>query len=79
MSEDNGYRSSLGLGLRWGTELIAATLIGSVMGYAFDKFFDTSPWLLVLGVLFGGAAGCLNVYRCAQELEDNNIDDEPDI
>lgn len=54
------------------------TLVGSVMGYALDKFLNTSPWLLVMGVFFGATAGCLSAYRWAQGVADNNSDDKSD-
>ena len=79
MSNDKGFRYGLGIGLRLGTELIVATLVGSVMGYVLDKVLDTSPWFVIMGVLFGVAAGCLNVYRSAREFEDINNDDESDV
>ena len=79
MSKGKGFHQGLSVGLRLGTELIIATLIGSVMGYTLDYFFSTSPWFLVAGMLFGTAAGCLNVYRCAQQMEKKEFNDEPDI
>lgn len=51
-----------------GIEITIATMIGALMGYALDRFLDTRPWFLVVGVLLGGAAGCINVYRAAQEI-----------
>ena len=73
MSENNGLRQGMQIAFRLGTELTVATLMGALMGYGFDKFFDTRPWGLAVGVIFGGAAGCLNVYRAAMLL---SIDDE---
>lgn len=78
MSKGKDHRQGPGVGLQLGTELIVTTLVGSVMGYALDKFLGTSPWLLAMGVFFGAAAGCLNVYRWAQGAEDNNSDDKSD-
>ena len=79
MSKGKGFSYSLSVGLRLGAELVIAILIGSVMGYALDDYFNTSPWMLVVGMLFGVATGCLNVYRCAQKIEDNGFNDEPDL
>ena len=79
MSKSKGFRHGLSMGLRLGTELIIAMSIGSVMGYALDYLFNTTPWLLVVGMLFGVAAGCLNVYRCSRKMENNEFTDEPDI
>lgn len=50
-------------GFRVGTELISGVLVGAASGYFLDKLFDTKPWLLVLFLFLGGAAGILNVYR----------------
>lgn len=52
-----------------GTEMTVAILIGALMGYALDYFLGSDPWFLALGVLFGGAAGVLNVYRAAMEMQ----------
>lgn len=68
MSKDNGFRQGLGIAFRLGIEITIATMIGALMGYALDRFLDTRPWFLVVGVLLGGAAGCINVYRAAQEI-----------
>ena len=74
MSENNGLRQGMQIAFRLGTELTVATLMGALLGYGFDRYFDTRPWGLAVGVIFGGAAGCLNVYRAAMlmTLEDND-------
>lgn len=76
MSENNGLRQGMQIAFRLGTELTVATLIGGLLGYSLDKFFDSRPWGLAIGVVLGGAAGCLNVYRAAMlmtiEDDDNN-------
>ena len=64
------------IAFRLGTELTVATIIGGLMGYGLDRFFGTRPWGLAVGVIVGGAAGCLTVYRTAMSLDmeddDNN-------
>lgn len=49
------------------------------MGYALDYYFDTKPWGIVVGLIFGTAAGCLTVYRTAISLQFNEEDngDQP--
>ncbi len=79
MNKGSDLQQGLGLALRLGTELVAATMIGVLMGYAIDHFFNTRPWGILTGVLFGGAAGCLRVYRTAMAMpvdEDNNNGDQ---
>jgi len=77
MSENNGLRQGMQIAFRLGTELTVATIIGGLMGHGLDHFLGTRPWGLAVGVIVGGAAGCLNVYRAAmlltiEEDDDNN-------
>ena len=73
MSKNSGFRQGVQLALRLGTELTVATIVGGLMGYALDNFFETKPWGMVVGVIFGVVAGCLGVYRVATKM---NIEDE---
>ncbi len=82
MSKGSSTRQGIGLAFRLGTELVVATMIGALMGYAMDNYFDTKPWGILVGLIFGGAAGCLTVYRTAMSLQldeeaDNNGDQTP--
>lgn len=78
MSKDDGFRSGLGVAFRLGTEMLVSTGLGTLMGYTIDYFLDTKPWFLILGLLLGGAAGCLNAYRTALELEVKGTQGEDD-
>lgn len=53
----------MGIGLRVGVELVAALAVAVAIGLALDRLLGTSPWLLGLFVLMGGAAGVANVWR----------------
>ncbi len=77
MSKDN-LRQGIGLAFRLGTELVVATMIGALMGYAIDHYFETRPWGILVGLIFGGAAGCLTVYRTAISLQSDEEDDNGD-
>ena len=55
----------LSLALRVSVELVSALVIGFGIGWLLDEFFGTQPWLMLVFILFGGAAGILNVYRHA--------------
>ena len=76
MSKNSGFRQGVQLAFRLGTELTVATIIGGLMGYALDSYFETKPWGLVVGVVFGVVAGCMGVYRVAikMSIEDENTD-----
>lgn len=64
------------IAFRLGTELTVATFIGAILGYGIDRLFGISPWGLAVGVILGGAAGSLNIYRAAMLMtfEDQNTD-----
>ncbi len=80
MSKNNGFRQGMQIAFRMGTELTVATLIGALLGHGLDRFFGIRPWGLAVGVILGGAAGSLNVYRAAMLLttENENTEDYDD-
>jgi ATP synthase protein I len=69
-SQGNAARDMSGLsrGLRLGSEFIAANLVGAGIGYLLDLWLNTGPWLLLVFVMVGFAAGVLNVTRSAAEM-----------
>lgn len=85
MNKGNDFRQGLGMAMRVGVEMMVATLMGALMGFALDEYLDTRPWLLLVGVLLGGAAGCLTVYRTVTSIppveadDEHNREDEKDI
>ena len=46
-----------------GIEMAAAVFIGTFMGYWADKWLGTQPWILIIGFIFGAAAGFRNLFR----------------
>lgn len=60
--------SGLGRGLRLGSEFIAAILVGAGIGYLLDLWLNTGPWLLLVLLMIGFAAGVMNVTRAAAEI-----------
>ncbi|HTL62129.1 MAG TPA: AtpZ/AtpI family protein [Nitrospira sp.] len=61
------FYAGLGQAVRIGTELLAALVVGGGLGWAIDTYLlGSSPWLLVLGLVLGAAAGVRNAYRMAQ-------------
>ena len=79
MGKGSSFNQGISFGLRLGVEMLVATMVGALIGYGLDKLLDTEPWMLILFLLFGGAAGCLNVYRAAmvaQREEENEDEDE---
>ncbi len=50
-------------GLRMASELVAAVLVGGLIGYVLDQWLGTTPWLFLPLVILGFAAGVRNVLR----------------
>jgi len=53
----------MGMGLRVGVELVSALAVAVAIGWYLDKWLGTRPFLLMLFVVLGGAAGVANVWR----------------
>ena len=60
--------ASLGKALKISTELIAAVVVGTTIGFLLDNWFDTKPMLTICFFFIGVAAGILNVFRSAKKM-----------
>ena len=56
-------QSGKGLALRIGTELVVAVFVGGMIGFLLDPWLNTKPWLTILFLFLGNAAGLLNIFR----------------
>ncbi len=63
--------ASLGKALKISTELVAAVIVGSTIGFLLDNWFDTKPLLLICFFFMGVAAGISNVFRSAKKMHKN--------
>ncbi len=48
-------------------ELVAGVLVGGFVGYYVDHFLNSSPWGLLIFLLFGAASGFYNVYKSSMK------------
>ena len=73
-SSTNGKKNTLSLGvaLKLSTEMVAAVLVGSIIGFILDNWFDSKPWLTIIFFFAGATAGILNVIRSAKLMQKNN-------
>ena len=60
--------ASLGKALKISTELVAAVVVGSTIGFLLDNWFDTKPILTICFFFMGVAAGILNVFKSAKKM-----------
>ena len=64
--------ASLGKALKIGTELVAAVVVGSTLGFILDGWFGTKPWLIISFFFMGVIAGILNVIKSAKRMHNNS-------
>ena len=62
--------TSLGKAMKISTELVAAVIVGSTIGFLLDNWFDTKPLLTICFFFMGVAAGILNVFRAAKKMHE---------
>ena len=48
--------------------LFAAVVSGLIVGWLLDRWLGTKPWLLVVGVILGAAAGFYEFIRATSKL-----------
>ena len=58
-----------------GLELGLAVIIGLLVGQYLDKWLGTDPWLLLLFLIFGMAAGFRSVFRLLKDMNAGNGDE----
>ncbi len=59
----------LGNAFKLGTELVASVVVGTIIGFILDNWFDTKPLLIIIFFLFGAVAGIVNVFRAAKKMQ----------
>ena len=73
---DKNFKSSnaasIGKALKISTELVAAVVVGSTIGFLLDNWFDTKPMLTICFFFMGVAAGITNVFRSAKKMHKKN-------
>ena len=68
VEKENPQTSNIGQAFKLSTELVAAVLVGTIIGFILDNWFDTKPLFILIFFFVGFAAGILNVVRTAKEM-----------
>ncbi len=61
--------SKLGIAFKMSTEMVAAVVVGTIIGFILDNWFGTKPWLILIFFFVGVIAGILNVIRSAKNMQ----------
>ncbi len=61
--------SKIGIAFKMSTEMVAAVVVGTIIGFILDNWFGTKPWLILIFFFVGVIAGILNVVRSAKRMQ----------
>ena len=67
---NNENTSFMGSAFKLGTELVSAVVVGTIIGFILDSWFDTKPWLIIFFFFLGSVAGILNVIKVAKKMQE---------
>lgn len=70
------HYSQAQLAWRMVIELVAGLGIGFGIGYGLDALFGTSPWLMIVFIFLGFAAGIQTMMRSAKEVQEKQLADQ---
>ena len=60
---------NIGVAFKLSTEMVAAVVVGTIIGFILDNWFGTKPWLILIFFFVGVVAGILNVVRSAKNMQ----------
>ena len=65
----NKNSQGISFAFRIGVEIVAAIIVGVVIGIYVDKYLGTKPFGLIIFFILGALAGFLNIYRVMRRIE----------
>ena len=69
LDADSAAGSALGAAWRISIEIVVALVFCTAIGWALDYWFGTKPWLMLIFLFLGGAAGINNAVRTALRID----------
>ena len=69
---NNQNSSSMGSAFKLSTDLVAHVVVGTIIGFILDSWFDTKPWLIIIFFFLGSIAGILNVIKTAKKMQEKS-------
>ena len=76
--KDKALRESIASASVVGLNLVSATFVGLLAGYWLDRWLDTGPWLLLVFLVLGIAAGFKNVLLEVRKIQRADRDEPTD-
>jgi ATP synthase protein I len=75
-AKGNSFGRAMSAGLNVFSEFVAAIVVGAFVGWQADAWLGTKPWLMVVFLGLGTAAGFWNIYRIAARKASSYEEDE---
>ena len=69
-STKQSQSSKLGIAFKMSTEMVAAVVVGTIIGFILDNWFGTKPWLILIFFFVGVVAGIMNVIKSAKKMQE---------
>ena len=60
---------AMGMGFSIAAQFVVGVAAGGMLGYFLDRWLGSAPWLMVLFLTLGFAAGLMNVIRTARGMQ----------
>ena len=61
--------SNIGVAFKLSAEMVAAVIVGTIIGFILDNWFGTKPWLILIFFFVGVIAGIMNVFKSAKKMQ----------
>ncbi|WP_439542176.1 AtpZ/AtpI family protein [Hyphomicrobium sp.] len=61
--------AAMGQAMKIAIELVVGIAVGGFIGKILDDQFGTAPWLMIVFLMLGFAAGLMNIIRTARRLQ----------
>ena len=72
--ERKGVSRALSVGLNAFSEFVGAVVAGGLIGWQADEWLGSKPWLMIVFLGLGVAAGFWNIYRVAKASQSDTGD-----
>ena len=69
ITNNNQNSSFMGSAFKLSTDLVSHVVVGTIIGFILDSWFDTKPWLIIIFFFLGSIAGILNVIKTAKKMQ----------
>ena len=69
LNENDKRGLFMGSAFRLGTELVAAVVVGTIIGFILDTWFGTKPWFIITFFFKSLIVGILNVIKVANNMQ----------